>query len=323
MKRPTQKETNPFPYSDSNKRYRTYDWFLRERFGCKVAKIPLAADFTCPNIDGKKGVGGCIYCASGSGKFNAPVCMPIEEQYETMLASMRKKWNVTKTIPYFQAHTNTYAPTRVLEPMFRRAVSLPGAVGLAVATRADCISKSCARLLSDIGKETFPTVELGLQTANDNTATLINRCHSYGDFLRGYYLLKESGNIGICVHLILGLPGETREDMLRTVKQVAMLRPEQVKFHLLYVLKDTPLGNMYLSGSYTPMTREEYVSVLAEALEYLPPETVIGRVTGDAPAADLLAPEWSRKKLTVIDELDKLLFESARYQGIANQSATL
>ena len=320
MKKPTQRETNPFPYSDSNKRYRTYDHFLRERFGCKVAKIPLAADFTCPNIDGKKGVGGCIYCASGSGQFNAPACVPIEEQYSMMLEGMRKKWNVTKTIPYFQAHTNTYAPTEKLKKLFEAALKLDGAVGLAVATRADCISKSCARLLSDIGSRTFLTVELGLQTANDRTAEKINRCHSYADFLRGYSLLREAGNINICVHLIFGLPGETRADMLNTVKEVAKLRPEQVKFHLLYALRDTVLGDMYLRGEYEPMTREEYVSVLCEALEYLPPETVIGRVTGDAPAADLLAPEWSRKKLTVIDELDKLLFESNKYQGIRFKS---
>lgn len=317
MKRPTQRETNPFPYSDSNKRYRTYDYFLREKFGCKVAKIPLAGNFTCPNIDGKKGHGGCIYCASGSGKFNAPASLPVEEQYSIMLESMRKKWNVTKTIPYFQAHTNTYAPTSVLEPMFRKAISLPGAVGLAIATRADCISNRCADMLSEVGKETFLTVELGLQTANDGTAKLINRCHSYEDFLRGYSLLKSRDNINTCVHLILGLPGESREDMMCTVKEVAKLKPDQVKFHLLYILKDTVLGDMYLRGDYKPLSREEYVSVLAEALTYLPKETVIGRVTGDAPAADLLAPEWSRKKLTVIDELDKLLYDTSKYQGIA------
>lgn len=316
MKRPTQRETNPFPYSDSNKRYRTYDWFLREKFGCKVAKIPLAADFTCPNLDGKKGTGGCIYCASGSGSFNAPASLPLEVQYDKMLEAMRKKWNVTKTIPYFQAHTNTYAPTSVLEPMFRRAIDLPGAVGLAVATRADCISRSCADMLSDIGSGTFLTVELGLQTANDKTAALINRCHSYDDFLRGYWLLKSRDNVNVCVHLILGLPGESRSEMINTVRQVAALRPEQVKFHLLYVLRDTVLGEMYNRGEYVPMEKEEYISVLAEALEYLPAETVIGRVTGDAPAADLLAPEWSKKKLTVIDELDKLLYTSNRYQGI-------
>ena len=317
MKRPTQRETNPFPYSDSNKRYRTYDYFLRDKFGCKVAKIPLAGDFTCPNLDGKKGTGGCIYCASGSGKLNAPACLPIKEQYDVMLIGMRKKWNVTKTIPYFQAHTNTYAPTEKLKALFEEAISLEGAVGLAVATRADCISKSCARMLSEIGKKTFLTVELGLQTAHDKTAELINRCHSYADFLRGYSLLRNAGNINVCIHLIFGLPGETREDMINTVKEVARLKPEQVKFHLLYVLKDTALGDMYQRGEYEPMTREEYISVIAEALEYLPKETVIGRVTGDAPAADLLAPEWSRKKLTVIDELDKLLFESNKYQGIA------
>ena len=316
MKRPTQIETNPFPYSDSNKRYRTYDYFLRDKFGCKVAKIPLAGDFTCPNLDGKKGTGGCIYCASGSGKFNAPACLPIKEQYDVMLTGLRKKWNVTKTIPYFQAHTNTYAPTEKLKALFEEAISLEGAVGLAVATRADCISKSCARMLSEIGKKTFLTVELGLQTANDKTAELINRCHSYADFLRGYSLLRNAGNINVCIHLIFGLPGETREDMINTVKEVARLKPEQVKFHLLYVLKDTALGDMYQRGEYEPMTREEYISVIAEALEYLPKETVIGRVTGDAPAADLLAPEWSRKKLTVIDELDKLLFETQKYQGI-------
>ena len=316
MKGKTQRETNPYKYTDSNKRYRTYDYFLREKFSGKVAKIPLSAGFTCPNIDGKKGKGGCIYCASGSGKFNAPAELSIKNQYDLMLEAMRKKWNVTMTIPYFQAHTNTYANSRALKKLFYEAISLEGAVGLSVATRADCLSNNAVSLLSEIADKTFLTVELGLQSANDKTAQLINRCHSYEEFLVGYNKLKSIKNISVCIHLILGLPGETREDMINTVKEVARLRPEQVKFHLMYVVKDTRLGEMYERGEYVPLTREEYVDVLAEALTYLPPDTVIGRVTGDAPAEDLLAPEWSRKKLTVIDELDKLLYETNRWQGM-------
>lgn len=316
MKRKTQRETNPYKYTDSNKRYRTYDYFLREKFGGKVAKIPISADFTCPNIDGKKGTGGCIYCASGSGQFNAPAKLSIKKQYGMMLEGMRKKWNVTMTIPYFQAHTNTYANSCILRRLFYEAIALEGAVGLSVATRADCISNNTAKLLSEIAEKTFLTVELGLQSAHDKTATLINRCHTYEEFLKGYNKLRSIKGISVCIHLILGLPGETREDMISTVKEIASLRPEQVKFHLMYVVKNTKLAEMYERGEYVPLTREEYIDVLAEALTYLPPETVIGRVTGDAPAEDLLAPEWSRKKLTVIDELDKLLYESNRWQGM-------
>ena len=232
-----------------------------------------------------------------------------------MLESMRGKWNTDRTIPYFQAHTNTYAPIHVLEELFTKAVNLPGAVGLSVATRADCISPECAKLLSHLGRDTFVTVELGLQTANDDTARLINRCHSYDDFVRGYELLRKAGNVSLCIHLILGLPGETPEIMLDTVKKVAKLRPDQVKFHLLYVLEGTKLAEMYRNNEYTELTCEQYISVLADALELLPPETVIGRVTGDAPQSELISPLWSLRKLAVIDMLDKYLYENNMYQG--------
>ncbi len=313
----TQKETNPYKYSYTNKRYRTYDSYLRERFGGKVAKVALDAGFTCPNIDGRCGYGGCIYCSGrGSGDFAPSSLLSIEEQYEAQRRMMSGKWETVRTIPYLQAHTNTYGDINRLREVYYRALGLDGAVGLNIATRADCLSEEVLLLLEEIAEKTFLTVELGLQTVHDKTARLINRGHSYGDFLSGYYSLKAIPNINIGVHLIFGLPEENREMMLKTAEEVAKLRPHQVKLHFLYVQKDTALAKMYLEGKYTPLELEEYVSLACDAIELLPEDTVIGRLTGDAPQKELLAPMWSKKKLVVMNEIDKELFRRGSYQGI-------
>ena len=314
----TQRNSNPYKYTDSNKRYYTYDYYLRKIFGGKCAKIPIDAGFTCPNIDGSCGVGGCIYCSGrGSGDFAELPTLSVREQYERVRQKLSSKWSVERTIPYFQAHSNTYAPVDRLRKLYGDALSLEGAVGLNIATRADCISEETAEYLGELAEKTVLTVELGLQSSSDKTAELINRGHSLEDFRRGFELLrKASENINICVHIIFGLPEETDEMMMATVDEVARLHPEQVKIHLLHVLKNTKMAEIYERGEYTPLEKEKYVSLVVDAIERLPEDIVIARLTGDGMSEDLLAPDWSRKKVSVINDIDKLLYERCSYQGI-------
>ena len=318
MKKLTQKSENPYKNTDSNKRYYTYDYYLRRRFGAKVAKIPLDIGLTCPNIDGRCGVGGCIYCSGrGSGDFAESPLLPIEEQYRLTREKLSSKWSTERCIAYFQAHTNTYAPLEFLKESFERALLLDGVVGINIATRADCLEREVCEYLADLAERTVLTVELGLQSSSDETAEIINRGHTYADFLDGYRRLREaSDKIEICVHIIFGLPGESREDMLKTVRDVAALAPDQVKIHLLHVLKNTEMARIYERGEYTPLKKDEYVALVADAIELLPPDTVVARLTGDGMADDLLAPDWSRKKVAVINDIDKLLYSRSSWQGM-------
>ena len=318
MRKLTQRSENPYKNTDSNKRYYTYDYYLRHRFGAKVAKIPLDIGLTCPNIDGRCGVGGCIYCSGrGSGDFAESPLLPIEEQYRLTREKLSSKWSTERCIAYFQAHTNTYAPLEFLKESFERALLLDGVVGINIATRADCLESEVCEYLADLAERTVLTVELGLQSSSDETAEKINRGHTYADFLDGYRRLREaSDKIEICVHIIFGLPGESREDMMKTVRDVAALAPDQVKIHLLHVLKNTEMARIYERGEYTPLGKDEYVALVADAIELLPPDTVVARLTGDGMADDLLAPDWSRKKVAVINDIDKLLYSRSSWQGM-------
>ena len=313
----TQRSENPYSFTDSNKRYYTYDYYLRQTFGGKCAKIPIDAGFSCPNIDGRCGIGGCIYCsARGSGDFAESALLSVAEQYELTRKKLSSKWSVERCIPYFQAHTNTYAPTDILREKFEEALALDGVVGLNIATRADCLEDSTVEYLAEIAERTVLTVELGLQTSDDRVADIINRGHSFSDFCAGYEKLRHaSDKINICVHIIFGLPGENREGMMRTVRDVASLHPDQVKIHLLHVLRNTRLADIYLGGEYTPLGKEEYVGLVVDAIELLPPDTVIARLTGDGMSDELLAPEWSRRKVSVINDIDKLLYGRNTFQG--------
>ncbi len=311
----TQRETNPFPHSDSNKRYHTYEYHLRQKFGGRTVKLPIDGGFTCPNIDGRCGVGGCIYCSGrGSGDFAALPTESVAQQMASAVAMIEKKWPTERKLAYFQAHTNTYAPVSYLKEKFEAALREPGVVGLNIATRADCLPDDVLDYLEELSHRTALTVELGLQTADDGTAELINRGHSFETFCEGYERLRARG-IDICVHLIFGLPGEDRAMMLESVKKVAALRPAQVKIHLLYVIRGTRLGDMYESGEYIPMERDDYIETVCDALELLPPETVIGRLTGDGAPETLLAPLWSRKKTAVVNDIDKRMFLRDSWQG--------
>lgn len=317
MKKRTQAESNPFPHTDSNKRYYTYDYYLKTTYGGKCAKITLDAGFSCPNIDGACPTGGCIYCSSrGSGDFAASPLLSLREQYESQVAKMTKKWDTPRFIPYLQAHTNTYAPVDRLRAVYREAMALPGAVALHVATRADCLGDDVIALLCEVAEVLPLTVELGLQSVFDKTAERIDRGHSYADFLDGYCRLRAASDaIRIGVHLINGLPGEGEEEMLTSAAAVGALYPDEIKLHLLHVLKNTPLASMYERGEYTPLSKEAYVSIVTRQLALLPKSIVIGRLTGDGAESDLLAPRWSLKKLCVINDIDKELFRTDTYQG--------
>ncbi len=312
-----QRDINPFEYTDSNKRYYTYDYFLRSTFGGKCAKITLDAGFTCPNIDGRCGVGGCIYCSPrGSGDFSQSASLDLLEQYERQISVMKSKWQTDKFIPYLQAHTNTYASVEKLREIYGQIMDFPNMVGFNIATRADCLPTETVELLSEIAEKTYLTVELGLQSIFDETAKKINRGHTYEEFLSGYNRLRRaSDKIKICVHMINGLPNETSDMMVEGMKTVGALHPDQIKLHLLHVIKNTKLAKMYEQNEYTPLSLDEYADIVVRQLEVIPKDVVIGRITGDGKEDDLLAPLWSKKKFVVMNTIDKLLFERNTLQG--------
>lgn len=306
-----------FPYSEDNKRYHSYSYYLKKRFGRKVYKVPLNIDLGCPNRDGSKGVGGCAFCSAKlSGNFAGDPQDSIEAQYAAVRRVMENKWSEGLCIPYFQAGSNTYADVGTLRRMFEAALKLENAVGLSIATRADCIDEEKAEMLGEIAKRTYLTVELGLQTVFDETALAMNRCHTYGDFLRGYGLLREQG-VNVCVHLINGLPGETRDMMRESARRVGELDIHAVKLHLLHILKGTPLAEQYERGEFKAMEREEYISVICDQLELLPPRIIIERLTGDGDRNELIAPMWSRDKRRVLNGIDMEMARRETFQGSA------
>ncbi len=304
-----------FKFSDSNKRYYTQNYYLRQRFGEKVIKISLNGGFTCPNIDGTKGLGGCTYCSSkGSGDFAGDPLLSIKEQFNSVREKMNKKWPDGVYIPYFQANTNTYAPLERLKTLYEEALSLPNTVGLSISTRPDCISEEIADYLQEISKRTYLTVELGLQTVHDKTGRKINRCHTFADFKDCCEMLNRR-NINVCAHIINGLPNETHEMMMQTASKCAELGLHSLKIHLLHIIKGTELERQFLAGEFAEMSLEDYVSTVCDQLEILPENLIIQRVTGDGDKATLTAPLWSLKKFVVMNEIDKELARRNSWQG--------
>ena len=314
---------NPFPYSNDNKRYKSLA-FENSLQGIKTYKAVIDAGLSCPNIDGTKGVGGCIYCDGGSGYFTASPTVSIEKQLTDELIRIRKKAPDAKAIAYFQAHSNTYAPVSKLRSMFEAALSHEGICGLSIATRADCLSSAVLDYLSELNARTRLTLELGLQTSFDETAELINRGHGFSEFVEGYNALKKRG-IRVIVHIINGLPGETADMMVETARILGCLRPDGVKIHLLHVISGTKLCEMFERGEYLPMSLADYTETVVRQLEVLPPETTLERLTGDGEQTALVAPLWSRDKIRVLGTIDKLMAEQNTWQGrcFINQKMTL
>lgn len=308
---------NPFELSDDNKRYHTFNYYLRHRFGGKIFKVSLNAGLTCPNRDGRIGYGGCTYCsAMASGDFAGDKAKTITAQFDEIRKKMHNKWRNGRYIPYFQAGTNTYADIQTLNSLYNEALNLPDVVGMSIATRADCISDEVLSLLYGISKKTYLVVELGLQSIYDKTAQRINRGHTYSQFLDCYDRLSACG-INVCVHLINGLPGETKQMMVNTAYEVGKLHPHEIKLHLLHILKNTPMEKEYEMGLIEELSLEEYVDIICSQLEVIPKEVIIGRITGDGAKDDLIAPMWSTRKFCVINEIDKTLAIRDTYQGKA------
>lgn len=307
--------TNPFKYSNSNKRYHTLDYFYKEKFKEKVFKVSLDAGFTCPNIDGTVGYGGCIYCSKkGSGDFAGNKNEPIETQFETIKSVMLHKWPKAKYIGYFQAHTNTYAPVDKLKEIYEKILNKENVVGLNIATRPDAITDECLEYLKELNKKTYLTIELGLQTTNPNTAKLINRCHTLSCFEEMVKKLRQE-NINVVVHIINGLPYETKEDMLNTVKYLNTLDIQGIKIHMLSILKDTAIEELYKKEKFPLLTKDEYIDIVISQLELLRKEIVIHRITGDPKIDDLVEPDWLTKKFCVLNDIDKEMVRRNTYQG--------
>ena len=290
---------NPFPFSDDNKRYHTLAYHNRHTYGRRVYKATLDAHMTCPNK------GGCIYCAPACDK------RTLSEQWDAECERIRAKDANAKICAYFGVGSNTNCPPETLSDLLETAKKL-GAFTVSIATRADCLDEHKARILAELRLPL--TVELGLQTVHDQTAALINRGNGFGEFIRAFELLR-SHKIRVCVHIINGLPGETREMMTETARVLGRLRPDGVKIHSLHVLRGTRLFEMYRRGEVTLLERDEYINITARQLELLPPETVIERVTGDGDKTLLAAPIWSADKIAVLGGLDKRLAELDTYQG--------
>lgn len=306
---------NKFKFSLDNKRYHTWNYYLRQKFGGKVFKVSLNGGFTCPNIDGTKGVGGCTYCSSlGSGDFAGDPKKDIIKQFHEVKESLHKKWPEAKYIAYFQANTNTYDTVENLKKRFEPVLAEENVVGIDIATRADCLPDDVVEYLAELNERTSLIVELGLQSVFDETGEHINRCHTYQEFLDGYQKLKDKG-IDICVHLIIGLPGETPQMMIESAKRVAKLKPHSIKLHLLHILKDTAIEKEYEAGEFEVLTRDEYVKIIVDILEILPEDIVLQRLTGDGGRDSLIAPLWSLKKFVVLNEIDKEMVRRNCYQG--------
>lgn len=306
---------NSFLYTLDNKRYHTLNYFYHHTFDSKVFKISLNGGFSCPNLDGTKGYGGCIYCSkSGSGDFAGNQQDSIQKQWQQGLEMMHKKWPEGKLIAYFQARTNTYAKVEELKEKFEPVLKYPNVIGLAIATRPDAITDECLDYLEDLSKRTYLMVELGLQTIHETTSKLINRCHTTKEFDEMVKKLRAR-NINVIVHIINGLPYETKEMMLETIKHINQLDIQGVKIHMLHIVKDTPLATMYQKNPFHVLSQEEYVDIVINQLELLRPEIVIHRITGDPVKEDLIAPTWLLKKFCVLNEIDKEMVKRDTYQG--------
>ena len=306
---------NPFQYTDNNKRYHTLDYFYKNKFGKKVCKISLNAGFTCPNKDGTKGYGGCIYCSKlGSGDFAGNKEKDLITQFNEVKEIMKKKWPDALYIGYFQANTNTYAKTEVLKQKYEPILGLENVIGLNIATRPDAITEDCLDYLEELSTRTYLTVELGLQTIHEKTTKLINRGHDLECFTNMVKELRKR-NINVVVHIINGLHYETKEMMLETVEYLNKLDIQEIKIHMLHIIKDTRLANLYNQEKFHILTKEEYIDIVIEQLERLRPEIIINRITGDPVKEDLIEPTWLLKKFCVLNDIDKEMVKRNSYQG--------
>lgn len=289
--------------------YKSFNDYCKERFGCKVYKLSLDAGFTCPNRDGTLDTRGCIFCsASGGGEFAERQCGDIATQLENAKQRVSSKLRNGKFIAYFQAFTNTYGPVEVLQALYAQAMVPEEIVGLAIGTRPDCLPEDVVALLAQLNKIKPVIVELGFQTANEETARYIRRGYENSVYLDAVARLKAAG-IHVVTHIIIGLPGENTDMAVQTTRTAVAAGTDGVKFHLLHVLKGTDLEKDYIAGKFRCLELEEYAAALKACLSVLPPETVVHRITGDGAKRDLVAPLWSADKKRVLNYLNRYLKE--------------
>jgi hypothetical protein len=304
-------------------RYISFSTYLQKIFNERVHKITLDAGLSCPNRDGTKGKGGCIYCDSrGSGNNSSSRYKDIQSQALAGMEILSKRYRVKKFIPYFQSFCNTHAPLEKLKSMYDQVAELPGVVGLSVATRPDCLTDGVLKLLASYSNRLMVWLELGLQTSNDNTLKLINRCHNFKDFINGFTLARKYPLL-LCVHVIIGLPGENRQHVLCTANKVAELKPDGIKIHSLYIHRGTALERLFLEGHYNPLEQGEFVKLACDFLELLPENTVIQRVTGDPLPGELVAPAWSLNKQKTLNMIEMELEARDSWQGKACKTSCL
>ena len=302
-----------FKYTLDNKRYHTLNYYYKNKYGKKTFKVSLNANFSCPNKE--KDGHGCIFCSRlGSGDFAGDKNKDLLNQFNEVKEIMEKKWPNSYYIGYFQANTNTYAPLSVLKEKYETILKIPNVIGLNIATRSDAISKECYDYLEELNKKTDLTIELGLQSIHEKTLKFINRGHNLANFKKAVKELQKR-NIKVVVHIINGLPNETKKDMLETVKYLNRLHVDGIKIHMLHIIKDTDLEDYYKEHPFPILTKEEYIHIVCEQLEYLDPKIVIHRITGDPKKEDLIEPKWLLKKFVVLNDIDKEMKRRNIYQG--------
>lgn len=322
-------------FNQTDKRYNQYSAHLKQKFGVKVYKVTLDAGFSCPNRDGGvnvtlnprmsvqsdedgKPLKGCIFCDDG-GSFSQAHSnlLSIEEQLEVGIENLSNRFKAKKFMSYFQAYSNTYKPARELEKIYKSALKHPDIVGISIGTRPDCVDKEKLKLISEFKDDYYTWVEYGLQSIHDKTLKAINRGHDFDCFLRAYEMSKDAG-LNVCAHVILGLPDETKEDMLKTAEKLAELKVDGVKIHMLCALEGTQLSKMYNEGKISFMSEEDYLNTVCDFLEILLPETTIHRLAGNGLKKNLIAPRWLGKKLDSLNKIDRELDRRNSYQGFCH-----
>jgi radical SAM protein (TIGR01212 family) len=296
-------------------RYHTYGWFLRQKFGCRVHKVSLDGGFTCPNVDGTVALGGCVFCDNRS--FSPSRRLPrrsIAGQLALGIDRLTRRYAAQRFIAYFQPGTNTYAPVARLRPLFEQALEHPQVIGLAIGTRPDCVPEPVLDLITELARRTYVCLELGLQTIHDRSLDWMNRGHHYDAFLDAMARSRGRG-YDVCAHVILGLPGESREDMLATAAELARLDVHAVKLHNLYAVHHTPLADDVAAGRVRLLELEEYVPLVVDFIERLPPHCVIERTFGDAPPEMLLAPRWCLDRPAVRKAIEAEFARRNTWQG--------
>lgn len=309
------KKKNPFLYSFDNKRYHTWNYYLKTKYQNKVFKVPLNAAFSCPNRDGTCGVGGCTFCgALGSGEYAGNIQDDLLKQFHEIEQVMLRKWPNGKPFAYFQAYTNTYAPLDTLKYVFTPFIEKEDVLGLCIGTRADCLEDDKIAYLESLTEKKEVWIELGLQSAHDKTAKHINRGHDFFTFVDCVNRLKDT-HLKICVHIINSLPYEDEEMMLETIKKIAHLPIHAVKIHMLHICKDTKMAEEFKEHPFHILSKEEYIDIVIKQLELLPPEMIVQRLTGDAMKELLIEPAWTLNKTVILNDIDKEMVKRDTWQG--------